>query len=80
MPHAWSHVLELEYHIRHTAFKRASQRQNSVKNALEEARLDETLLQDHFYSPVSLEAGAAAAWICWQLRLQAPSILRHWRL
>ena len=60
-PHAWSQVLELEFQIRRKAFKRASQRKSSVKKALEEARTDEELLQYHFYSPVSLEAGAAAA-------------------
>ena len=58
---AWSQVLELEYQIRHRAYKRASQRNISLKSALEEARADDKLLQDHFSSPVSLEAGAAAA-------------------
>ena len=58
---AWSQVLELEYQIRHRAYKRASQRNISLKLALEDARVDEKIMQDCFHGPVSLEAGAAAA-------------------
>ena len=58
---AWGQVLELEYQIRHRAFKRASQRKTSIKQALIDARSDDKLLQGHFYGPLSLEAGAAAA-------------------
>ena len=54
-------MLELEYQIRHRAYKRASQRKISLKVALEEAKVDEKISQGHFHSPVSLEAGAAAA-------------------
>ena len=58
---AWAQVLELEFQIRHRAYKRASQKKITLKRALEEARTDDKLLQEFFHGPVSLEAGAAAA-------------------
>ena len=58
---AWSQVLELEYQIRHRAYKRASRKKASLKQASEDARTDLKLLQEFFYGLASLEACAAAA-------------------
>ena len=46
---AWAQVLELELQLRKRAFKRASQSRIPIKQALIEARGDDTLLRKHFF-------------------------------